>query len=181
MGADIYSLFVDRDRILKNYLCGIINEFYPGQSGQPGYQILKQKQKLTTVSLKSSSSVQIAGAKGSRRELSLRELLEMKAILEAEIQRKKEVAQALKEQEDQETSSYGSDSQGDQLRKSLGENDEEEGKAREDGPVFADFSDSDDEGAELTRNSDYYRADELDIDQKKMRGSQGMGGILNID
>ena len=30
MGADIYSLFVDRDRILKNYLCGIINEFYPG-------------------------------------------------------------------------------------------------------------------------------------------------------
>ena len=85
MGADIYSLFVDRDRILKNYLCGIINEFYPGQSGQPGYQILKQKQKLTTVSLKSSSSVQIAGAKVSRRELSLRELLEMKAILEAEI------------------------------------------------------------------------------------------------
>ena len=62
----------------------------------------------------------------------------------------------------------------------MGEKDEEE-KGREEGPVFADFSDSDDEGAELTRNSDFYRGDELDIDQKKMRGSEGMGGILNID
>ena len=105
----------------------------------------------------------------------------MKAILEAEIQRKKEVAEALKGEEDKETSSYGSDSQRDEGNKSLGEKEEEVEKAREDGPVFADFSDSDDEGAELTRNSDFYRGDELDIDQKKMRGSEGMGGILNID
>ena len=49
------------------------------------------------------------------------------------------------------------------------------------GPVFADFSDSDDEGAELTRNSDFYKADELDIDQKNMRGAEAMGGVLNID
>lgn len=85
IGADVYSLFVDRDRILKNYLCGIINEYYPGQSGQAGYKITQQKQKLMTVSLKSSSSVQLQGGKGQRRELSLRELMEMKTILENEI------------------------------------------------------------------------------------------------
>jgi hypothetical protein len=47
--------------------------------------------------------------------------------------------------------------------------------------VFADFSDSDDDGAELTRNSEFYKADELDIEQKNMRGADAMGGILNID
>jgi hypothetical protein len=43
IGADIYSLFVHQDRILKNYICGIINEFYPSESGHAGYQVMHQK------------------------------------------------------------------------------------------------------------------------------------------
>ena len=46
---------------------------------------------------------------------------------------------------------------------------------------FADDSDSDDEGAILTRNSEYYRGDELDLDQKNMRSTMAMGNVLNID
>ena len=47
--------------------------------------------------------------------------------------------------------------------------------------AFADDSDSDDEGAILTRNSEYYKGDELDLDQKNMRNTMAMGNILNID
>ena len=47
--------------------------------------------------------------------------------------------------------------------------------------AFADDSDSDDEGAVLTRNSEYYRGDEMDLDNKKMRSTMAMGNVLNID
>lgn len=109
--------------------------------------------------------------------------MEMKLILENEIQRKKELVV-----EEEDGSSYGTGSEeGEEFDKNGSQGvEQEEQKANPftptpDGPVFADFSDSDDEGAELTRNSDFYKADELDIDQKKMRGAEVMGGVLNID
>jgi hypothetical protein len=41
--------------------------------------------------------------------------------------------------------------------------------------AFADDSDSDDEGAVLTRNSEFYRGDERDSDNKNMRNMMATG------
>jgi hypothetical protein len=43
IGSDIYSLFVQNDRILKNHLSGIINEFYPSENGMMGHFVKLQK------------------------------------------------------------------------------------------------------------------------------------------
>jgi hypothetical protein len=55
IGSDIYTLFVQNDRILKNHLSGIISEFYPVETGLSGHTVKQQKQKLMTLPLKAQT------------------------------------------------------------------------------------------------------------------------------
>ena len=91
IGSDIYSLFVQNDRILKNHLTGIINEFYPAETGMMGYFVKQQKTKLMSLPLKAQQQQQslIGTATGlgiKRRELTLDDLIEMKRIVVEQIE-----------------------------------------------------------------------------------------------
>lgn len=134
-----------------------------------------------------------------RRELSLEDLLEMKRIVSEEIERQNIIKEEKKQELDEITESVdlsleeeqkvqeskAIDGRPNQIelvespfvhRDTLARNDTSRSKYN-----FADDSDSDDEGAMLTKNSDFYRGDELDLDQKNLRSTLALGSVLNID
>ena len=164
-----------------------------------GFFVRQQKSKLMTLPLKAQQQSSFIGtATGigiKRRDLTLKDLREMKRIVEEELERQK-LEQEEKQESEVDSIDLTEEEDKEEQKQSQSEMmppgesafvhrdtiaDMSRGNTSKSKYDFADDSDSDDEGAILTRNSGYYRGDELDLDQKNMRNTLAMGNVLNID
>lgn len=87
VGQDTYFLFAMFDRVIKNHLLGIINQFYPLPAGE--FAIKKHKL-ISDGGLASASNVTKARQENLKNQnlLSLKQLFDMKEIVENEIKKR---------------------------------------------------------------------------------------------
>jgi len=85
VGQDTYHLFTIGDRILRNYLQGIINSYYPEPNGDYG---LKKQRIIAGVGLAHANATKIR-KNAKHNFLSIEQLKQMRDIVQAEIAKRK--------------------------------------------------------------------------------------------